>query len=65
MVTRYTNIVLTVIAAALCAIAYQNGAADAYAKETSCGTIIHPCYIHADSGSGVEVRVTNWPPKLN
>lgn len=65
METRYTNIVLTVIAAALCAIAYQQAARQAHARETGCGTITNPCYVRAFSGSGLEVRVTNWPQKLD
>ena len=65
MVTRYTNIVLTVIAGALCAIAYQNSAPGAHAGETSCGTYSKPCYVRAETGAGLDVKVTNWPQGLN
>ncbi len=37
MVDRYTKIVLTVIAAALCAIAVQNGVGSAEAVGDGCG----------------------------
>jgi hypothetical protein len=65
MVTRYTNIVLTVIAAALCAIAYQNATTWAYAGEASCGSYSNPCYVRAETGAGLDVKVTNWPQGLN
>lgn len=61
MVSRYTNVVLTVIAAAMCAIVYQNAASDAYAKEASCGAFTNPCYVRGETGAGLEVKVTNWP----
>jgi hypothetical protein len=61
MVSRYTNFILTIIAAALCAIAYQNIAADAYAKETGCGTFTNPCFVRAETAAGLDVKVTNWP----
>ncbi len=62
MVSRYTNIVLTVIAAALCALVYQNATTDAWAKEqASCGSFKNPCYIRAETGAGLDVKVTNWP----
>lgn len=60
MNTRYTNFVLTVIAAALCVLVVQNATLDAIAKDKQCGDRYNPCYIAAHSSSGVEVRVVNW-----
>ena len=45
MFDRYTKAVLIVIAAALCAIAFQGTVGDAGAVNTGCGDIFNPCFV--------------------
>ena len=45
MIDAYSKIVLTVIAAALCALVIQNVAGPAGAVGTSCGGYFDPCYV--------------------
>lgn len=61
MANGYTNAALTVIAAALCALVYQNAAQEAFAREEGCGSRSNPCFVRAENASGLDVNVTNWP----
>lgn len=45
MLDTYSKIVLTVIAAALCALAVQNIAGTAEAVGKNCGDYFNPCYV--------------------
>lgn len=59
MGTKYTNAVLTVIAAALCALVLQNATLQAVAKDEACGKRLNPCFVTASELSGLRVRVVN------
>lgn len=62
MTDRYTKIVLTVIAVALCVIAVQNAVPRARALGNGCGdSSSNPCYVEPASFAGFDVNVTNWP----
>ena len=58
MIDRYSKIVLTVIAAALVAIAIQQAAPSAKAL-SDCGDYLSPCYV--TTRGDLDVYVTNWP----
>ena len=45
MIDRYTKTVLTVIAAALVAIVFQNVSTIAFAQTDACGSSKNPCYV--------------------
>lgn len=63
MTDLYTKTVLTVIAAALCAIAARDiSPPEAVAQGAVCGAYSSPCYIEVKSGElEVDARITNWP----
>ena len=55
MVDRYTKIILTIIAFALCVLAIQNSVPTATAVGPECGVSWSPCYVYIIDGS---IRVT-------
>jgi hypothetical protein len=70
MTDRYTKTVLTIIAAALCILVFQNGSKQALALGPSeCGTSdVTPCFVRVKGavevyggGGGMDVFVKNWP----
>ena len=54
----YTKIVLTVIAVALCALAWQGASPDveAVAQVDGCGSYLNPCHIEGDVDVVVKFR---------
>jgi hypothetical protein len=56
MIDRYTKIVLTIIAAALCGLVVQNFTTPARALG-DCGDRFDPCYV--TTGDTLDVRVQN------
>jgi hypothetical protein len=58
----YTKGVLTVIAVALAAIAWQNAATPASALGRGCGEKMNPCYIQTGTGimgGPIDVRIVD------
>ncbi len=62
MVDRYTKIVLTVIASALCALVVQNMFVPARAVGDSCGEWHNPCMVEVRGTVAVEGDVSVQDP---
>ena len=62
MADRYTKIVLTIIAGALCALVLQNATSTAVAVGDGCGASSYdPCHVYVEGGSiEVDGRVQVW-----
>ena len=54
MIDRYSKIVLTVIAAALCALVLQNATTPAEAVGRDCGERFDPCYVKVQGSVSVK-----------
>jgi hypothetical protein len=57
MLDRYTKFILTVIAAALVAIAVQNATRPARAQLAQCGNVQTPCYVRNTTSDALWVQV--------